>query len=671
MQTITFDTTEPIDALFKENLKTVVRKVFGAEEVQFMRVPNADLTFGITLPSVEAVSAGSDWALTALETALRKLLPPKPLSPWGAVVDDAKVLYFDIETHDADLRWNMPLPEFFRLGQFGFGSTGDVVVTSRLAELQEATDQAEALVAHNGHQFDFSVMLGDDALEWALGNRLFDTMVFANLNFPAPVLFTMRSGAKVITTGKPEAISRWLSLDNLAFKLDVPGKEGDLKALAKEFGGFGNIPVDEPRYVAYAEQDVHMLRHITNELLLRHKPTAYDWREQQKAAIDAQMSRNGLRVNPDAARQRVADLAERKAELMVDLVENHGLPSEGKMPWRTNKGKAAVLSALAKSGLDPLHTSGWPQLKTGPSLSGPVILEFTKGTEAEEFGIALAELQGQRSLAEQALTYTQADGRVHPSISGWQKSGRRSITQPGLTTWGERNPIDKRYFLASEGCKLIEFDLSNADQRIVAALSQDKAYAKRFLPGVDGHEISGRLMFGDATYETNPHLYRPIAKALSHAYSFGAAAKTLARTAKQPLEIAQQFIDAMRRAYPGMIAWQNKVRTEGERGYVINRWGRKMQIDKERAYTQAPAAHGQSGTTEVLYDGLLKMARKDVRLVRWLVCLIHDAILMDVPEGELDYVCKTVPECMAQNINGIDFPISHGPAADTWEGARH
>ena len=341
------------------------------------------------------------------------------------------------------------------------------------------------------------------------------------------------------------------------------------------------------------------------------------------------------------------------------------------MPWRTNKGKAAVLSALAKSGLDPLHTSGWPQLKTGPSLSGPVILEFTKGTEAEEFGIALAELQGQRSLAEQALTYTQADGRVHPSISGWQKSGRRSITQPGLTTWGERKPLDKRYLVASVGCKLIEFDLSNADQRIVAALSQDREYGKRFLPGVDGHEISGRLMYGDATYESNPHMYRPIAKALSHAYSFGAGATTLARTAKQPQEVAERFIDAMRRAYPAMIAWQNKVRIEGERGYVTNRWGRKMQIDKDKAYTQAPAAHGQSGTTEVLYDGLLKMAERDVQLIRWLVCPVHDAILMDVPEDKIEYVKQVVPECMEQTINGIDFTISCGPAAPTWEGARH
>ena len=94
-------------------------------------------------------------------------------------------------------------------------------------------------------------------------------------------------------------------------------------------------------------------------------------------------------------------------------------------------------------------------------------------------------------------------------------------------------------------------------------------------------------------------------------------------------------------------------------------------MDKDRAYTQAPAAHGQSGTTEVLYDGLIKMARKDLRLMHWLVCPIHDAILMDIPENDVDYVRAAVDECMTQTINGIEFPVSSGPAGDTWEAARH
>ena len=671
MLTINYDTTDSLNSLAVSTLRVVVKEVFKGEPVSFVRQSGAALCFGVSAPSVTDLVIASNTTQEALKRLLRAYLPESKKNPWEGRFEDATVLYLDIETHDAELRWNMPLSEFFRLGQFSFGQSGDVLLVEDYREVLEACKQANGIVAHNGHPFDFSVLLGNEALELALDNRLFDTMVYANLAYPSPKLFTMRSGQKVFTEGKPEAVSRWLSLDNLAFKFDLPGKEGDLKALAKEFGGFGAIPISDSRYRAYAEQDIHMLKGITNELLYIHEPTAYDWREQLKAAIDAQMSRNGFTVDVPAAQERVQELAERKAELMVVLVNDYGLPSAGKMPWRTTAGKAAVVSALAKFGLDPNSIADWPQLKTGPSLSGPVIVEFTKGTEAEDFGITLAELQGQRSLAEQALTYTQNDGKMHPDISGWQMSGRTSITHAGLTTWGERNPRDKRYLVASQGRKLVEFDLSNADQRIVAAFCRDPEYAKRFVPGVDGHEVSGRLMYGNVTYDSDPHKYRQIAKSLSHAWAYGSGARKLAATAKQPLEVAERFISAMRAAYPMLIAWQDKVRNDGAKGYVINHWGRKIIVDKDRAYTQAPAAHGQSGTTEVLYDGLIKMARKDIRLIHWLVCPIHDAILMDIPENDVDYVRAAVDECMTQTINGIEFPVSSGPAGDTWEAARH
>ena len=668
--TIGFDTTEPLGELAKDTLRACVREVFGTESVTFKYEVNAPLHFGVSAPAPHLLAQGTYATQDALKRALRRYLPETVHNPWAGRFEHSQVLYLDIETHEAERRWDMPLAEFFRLGQFAFGGEPGVTLTPHLDEVLEACRQAEGIVAHNGHPFDFSVLLGDAALEMGLDGRLFDTMVYANQVYPAPTLFTMRSGRKVFTEGKPEMISLWLSLDNLAFKFDVPGKEGDLKALAKEFGGFGNIPVDDTRYLAYAEQDIHLLKDVTNELLIMHKPTDYDWREQTKAAINAQMSRNGLRVDVAAAQQRVADLAARKAELMAELVE-YGLPAEGKMPWRTSKGKAAVLAALAKWGIRPEYTPGWPQLKTGPSLSGPVILEFTQGTDAEDFGISLAELQGQRSLAEQALTYTCPDGLVHPSITGWQRSGRLSVTKPGLTTWGERNPIDKEYLIASEGRSLVEFDLSNADQRIVAALSGDKEYAKRFLPGADGHEISGRLMYGDAAYDSDPQQHRKTAKALSHAYAYGAGVKKLAAASKQPLEVAQRFVDTMKRAYRGVTAWQDKVREQGSNGFVINHWGRRILIDRDMSYTQSPAAHGQSGTTEVLFDGLIAMARKDIRLIHWLVCVIHDAILMDIPDEFVDYARETVSECMTQTINGIEFPVSSGPAGRTWADARH
>src|SRR5690606_40532926 len=143
-----------------------------------------------------------------------------------------------------------------------------------------------------------------------------------------------------------------------------------------------------------------------------------------------------------------------------------------------------------------------------------------------------------------------------------------------------------------------------------------------------------------------------------------------------------RFVDNFYDKYPQVAEWTAKVRAQGERyDQVTNAWGRDMIIDRywneergewsSKAWTQAPALHGQSGTTEVLYDGLIKMYHYDRRLLNWVICPIHDAILMDVPEEEVDYARRAVQECMETTINGVNFPVSSGPDGDHWYDAGH
>lgn len=670
-----YDSTQPFNTYAKRALYEAVKEVFGHSRVTLVHTPDAPLTFGATAPSVKAITMADNEASLHRELvkAIRAALPRQPVTPWLGVIPDDKVLYLDIETREAELMWDISIQDFFRLGQWAWGPTGECQITTDLGILLTVIEQAEAIVAHNGHPFDFSVLLGDRAFELGMAGRLFDTMVFANQAYQAPRVFSMRDGSLVYTSKNPAAVAKWLGLDNLAYQLGLDGKEGDLKALAKKYGGFGLIPTDDPEFVAYARGDISLLQHVTTELVTIHTPTEYDWREQLKATIDAQMSRNGVNIDQAGAHQRIQELTERKAEILHDLSEQYGFPTKGKMPWRTNVGKQAILSILDSYGIRPddFDPTVWPQLKTGPSLGGQVLLDITKNTDAADLGEVLAELQGQRWLAQTALDHAHSDGLCHPSVTGWQRSGRRSVRNPGLTIWGERNPRDKRYIIAKPGNLLLECDFSNADQRIVAAFSQDPEYAKRFLPGADGHEISGRLMYGDAIYDSDPAKYRFIAKALSHAYSFGAGPRKLALTSKQPLDLAQRFVNAMRSAYPQVTRWQNLVREQATRGFVVNHWGRRIPVDRGEEYTQAPAMHGQSGTTEVVYDGLIRLAREHPYLIKHLICLVHDALLFDLPEHMIEQAKLEIRNCLEQRVGNIDFPISFGPPAISWEDARH
>lgn len=619
----------------------------------------------------------------------------------------AEVTYFDSETRGAQYLYDLAPREQFRMGQWAI-ENGDIELTTSYDEARDIIDSADILCGHNVF-YDTTVMWGKDstkALEMALEGRIIDTFALYPVKFRVPVVYEDVKGRRATTyqagKQKPELIKKFLGLGNLTNYHGLPGKEGDLVALAKKYNpkgtpkddlDFGLIPTDDEDFLIYAHNDIVALRALAKYIMRQTGGMSdYDWREMKIAAINDQISKNGFRLNAELAAQRVKEMAEKKREKMDWLVKHFDFPTEGKQPWRSNPGKESILKAFESYGLTP-DTVDWETTKTGAvSLGGKVLVEVAKGTEAEPLADALAQLMGQRTLPQLALDSQWEDGYVHPQITSLQRSGRFSMTGPSLPIWGNNTEAlkrDKEYFIASPGCKLVEMDFSNADQRIVAALSGDEAYALRFEPGADGHEISGRLMFGDELYDSDPKKFRAIAKALSHAFAYGAGAKTLARTSKlpvpldendpmHPLILAEKFVDAMNKAYPKNAEWRQRVAAQGNSGSVKNTWGRKMPVDPGRSYTQSPGLIGQSGTREILCDGLIKIAESDINVIQWLVATVHDAVIWDIPESELDWAVTFIRDSMETwytpgtwSSQTIHFPVSTGEPSDNWMAAGH
>ena len=602
------------------------------------------------------------------------------------------VLFLDIETHNAERLYDMDRREFFRLGQYAWGE-GQVQVTTDIDEVLAQIGKARLVYAHNGHNFDFNALLGDDALHFAYESKLFDTFVFAALHFPAPTRYLHSNGRNYTDYNtKPGHTARWLGLENLAFQFGFPGKLGNLQELAARHNppktkvadlDYGLIPLSDPKFLAYAEQDIIALRDLTRSMLSVVPVDAYSEREQFKWALLAQFSRNGCAVDVPEIQRRVQRSADQAQVIMAELVEQYDFPTEGKAPWSSKLGKQALERILADYGITP-DTVEWDRTASGAlSFGKDVMIAITKGTAAESVGQAIAALQGDRGLPQQVLDYLAGDGLIHPCIESLQRSGRSSVTSPGLTTWGSRTDKareDKEYFIPRPGNVLIELDLSNADQRAVAFMSKDPRYAERFLPGVDGHEITGRLMFGDAVYDSDPTGNRNIAKALSHAYAYGAGAKKLALTAQgrlahltpdEVLELAELFVSTMQSHYPQMTRWQNEIRREGGSGWVYNLWGRPCPVDPERAYTQAPALAGQSSTTELLLDCWINMYECDPSSLKRILFPIHDAILCEVPLREAETFSRFVVSCADQTINGIEIFLEAGHPGKSWSAAMH
>jgi DNA polymerase-1 len=529
-------------------------------------------------------------------------------------------------------------------------------------------------------------------------------------------------------------------LKELAFEFGDP----ELKKSDRIEDGFGKIPVDDERYRQYLIGDVEVSREVAKALLKKGPLDDYAMREQRIESRKACISSNGWKVDLEAAKARSESLRKRRGELMEWLVRDYGFPTEGEKSWMTNPGKNAIMAVLKDHGITPQSRKDWPEtpgmkklgeaqakadecrreadelreflriegfslrersLKAkerklreleekstvpswfGLSLSGDTMVDLTKGTEVEDLGKALAELMGQRSLSELAVACTYPDGKVHPEITMLQRSGRWSTTEPGLTIWTSRGEgaVEKSYFIPdNEDEVLIEIDLSNADARVVAALSGDAVYAERFEADADSHLINAWAAWGKDKVGTNKKdpvtaHFRQMAKPLGHGWSYGGRANTLSKQAGVPLDDAKTFVDGMDKTFHRVVAWQNRVRKfANQHGYVVNPWGRKMWTEKGREFTQAPALAGQSGTREIVCDAILAMPHAAVRTIK---AQIHDALVFSIPrknwEVYRDFLLSKIESVMdpaSMKMPGgqrIEFPAACGPPGENWLEACH
>lgn len=604
--------------------------------------------------------------------------------------------FADIESHNSGKQYGMTPRDFFRLGQWCVND-GPVHITTDYDEFMAVIEEADYLVFHNGISFDLSVLYGVDSmrpLELAIERKIIDTFVLASLVNPAPYTYVNKDGRTVFDGAKPERAKSWLSLDEQAHQLGVEGKLGNLKELAKRFNppktpvkelDFSLIPTDDPDFLAYAEQDVIATRHIYYALLdmLKRKNYSggYVWREMLVWSINSQITRNGVPVNTEEAQARVDELTAEREKIMDWLVSDFDMPTNSKQPWKSNAGKGAILKAFDSFGIHPENNPTWPRTAGGaPSFAGDTMIAISEGTEAEELGRGLATLQGQRSLAALALDSTYEDGRIHPEIACLQRSGRTSVQRPGLTVWTARGPgaVEKRYFVADPGHVMVEMDYAAADARVVAAVSGDEEFAKRFDPGADAHEITGRIFFKDV-YDDDPAYYRNKTKPGTHGMSYRIGAKKLAATLDVTVPEALEFLDNYKSTYVWVSRWQDAVTREGDRGSVTNWWGRQMVVDPDRSFNQSSALIGQSSTREILFDGLIAIVLDRIDLIRHLRMTVHDAIIWSLPKETLDDTVPYILSKMTQTFDPgtnvsipIEFPMSVGPLdAVDWFGAGH
>lgn len=554
---------------------------------------------------------------------------------------------FDIETCSVDQLFSRP--DFYRLGAYANGS-GPTVTTDG-NELAREVAAAPVVSGHNITGFDLIVLARWHGLSLpSMLDRVIDTDIAVRLDDPPP---SGKDGVAIRPKG-------YYGLDQSCQRYGVPGKSDDVSALARRHGGYDMIPVDDPEYRAYLIGDIEASTGLLSAL-----PPLNDYakRDMNVSLITAQMTLNGFRVDVPELQRTLIEQADRKERNYRELSELSGMPL-GKWkkfktkpdvwepfvnPLASEPGREAIHAKLEALGIKARHL---PHTDTGkPSVSGDdmkvlreKVVKYGGNDRIVRILDLVISLVAERTVYQTADEY-RIDDRVHPSIRPYQASGRWSVTKPGLTVYGKRKGrhVERRVFLPEEGHRILAVDLDQVDARAVAAHSGDEGYISIFTSGADLHAEVARAVFGTPTM-------REQAKAISHGWNYGEGPNKMAQNGV-PIDLAIRFDRMMRRKYPKLVEWQRDVRTIARNGDLLdNGFGRKMRAvraDPRVAYTQAPALVGQGCTRDILAEGLLRLP---VEFWPYLRVVVHDEIVLSVPEKDYDEIAREV-------IKGMTFDL--------------
>jgi DNA polymerase-1 len=242
------------------------------------------------------------------------------------------------------------------------------------------------------------------------------------------------------------------------------------------------------------------------------------------------------------------------------------------------------------------------------------------------------------------------DRRVHATanIHGTEV-GRLSFTDPALQTvpraddfWGR---VVRSGITAAPGNVLVVMDYAQAEWRVFAAESKDPWLLEVFDEGRDLHSQIAKEMYGDVYTQGQ----RVLAKMFNFAWIYGGNEHSFAQDAGMPLDRARAWVRRYNSIMPVAVEWkQQQFHRAKHDGLVRTRTGRlrrfplitQQNLDEVRkAAVHSVVAGGASDIT--LYAGI---EADDMTLP--LVLLVHDSLVLDVPEHTVTEVVEEMTEVM-------------------------
>jgi DNA polymerase-1 len=284
-----------------------------------------------------------------------------------------------------------------------------------------------------------------------------------------------------------------------------------------------------------------------------------------------------------------------------------------------------------------------------------------------------------RSLAKLKGTYTDklplmvnpATGRVHTNYAqAVAITGRLASNDPNLQNIPIRTAEGRRVreaFIAPPGHKLLSADYSQIELRIMAHISGDASLRRAFTEGLDVHRATAAEVFNIGPDEVSSE-QRRYAKTINFGLIYGMGAFGLAQSLGIEAKAARDYIDRYFARYPDVKRYMDETKASAAaNGYVETLFGRRIELPEIRggngprragAERQAINAPMQGTAADLIKLAMLAVQDtldKERRATR-IIMQVHDELVLEVPEGELDWAREAVPRLMA-GVAELSVPL--------------
>ena len=276
-------------------------------------------------------------------------------------------------------------------------------------------------------------------------------------------------------------------------------------------------------------------------------------------------------------------------------------------------------------------------------------------------------------------------GRVHTTFGQTTAvTGRLASSDPNLQNIPVRTKEGRQVreaFVADCGKVIVSADYSQIELRIMAHLSQDAGLLNAFKLGLDIHRATAAEVFGVELDQVTSD-QRRTAKVINFGLIYGMSAFGLAQNLGIEPSAARSYIERYFARYPGVKAYMEATREKAHaQGFVETAFGRRLwlpDITSSKAPVRAGAERAAiNAPMQGTAADLIKLAM--IRVQAWLeekqmksllVLQVHDELVLEVPEDEVEIVKATLPTLM-QEVAQLSVPLlAEVGSGDSWESAH-